>query len=98
MMLTWLLSSKPAAPGILVILLALTGCAASPDRPIQVRTQLSSAADSNPDATNRASPVVVRVFELRSDAEFAGADFFALYERERETLGGALIEREEFVL
>jgi type VI secretion system protein VasD len=38
------------------------------------------------------------VFELRSDAEFAGADFFALYEREKQTLGEALIEREEFVL
>lgn len=92
-------SCKPAAPLLLVIFLALAGCASSPaQRPVQVRTQLSSAADINPDASNRASPLVVRVFELRSDAEFAGADFFALYEREKQALGEALIEREEFVL
>jgi type VI secretion system protein VasD len=92
-------SSKPVAPAILAIFLALAGCATSqPQRPIQVRTKLSSATDINPDASNRASPLVVRVFELRSDAEFAGADFFALYEREKQTLGEALIEREEFVL
>ncbi len=59
---------------------------------------MSSAADINPDASNRASPLVIRVFELRSDAEFSGADFFALYEREKQTLGEALIERKEFVL
>ncbi len=86
-------------PAMLVMFLALAGCAASPSqRPIQVRTQLLSAADINPDASNRASPLVVRVFELRSDAEFAGADFFALYESERQTLGEALIERKEFIV
>ena len=99
MILTCSCSGKRAAPAMLAIVLALAGCAASPSqRPTQVRTQLSSAADINPDASNRASPLVVRVFELRSDAEFAGADFFALYERERQTLGEALIERKEFVL
>lgn len=86
-------------PAVSVLLLAMAGCASSPpERPVQVRAQLSSAADINPDASNRASPLVIRVFELRSDAQFTGADFFALYERERETLGDALIDREEFVL
>lgn len=92
-------SGRPAAAGMLVMLLALAGCAtSSPQRPVQVRTQLSAAVDINPDASKRASPLVVRVFELRNDAAFNGADFFALYERERQTLGEALIEREEFVL
>jgi type VI secretion system protein VasD len=81
------------------VMFALAACATgSSDRTARVRTHLSAAADVNPDAANRASPLVVRVFELRGDAEFTGADFFALYERERETLGASLITREEYVL
>jgi type VI secretion system protein VasD len=92
-------SGKSALAAALVFLLALAGCAtSSSQRPVQVRTELSAAADINPDASKRASPLVVRVFELRNDAAFNGADFFALYEREKQTLGESLIEREEFVL
>lgn len=92
-------TGKALAPALFIFLLALAGCATSrPQRPVEVRTQLSAAADINPDASNRASPLVIRVFELRSDAQFAGADFFALYEREQQTLGESLIEREELVL
>jgi type VI secretion system protein VasD len=77
----------------------LAACASnSADRTERVRTNLSASADVNPDAANRASPLVVRVYELRGDAEFTGADFFALYEREKETLGASLLAREEYVL
>jgi type VI secretion system protein VasD len=41
---------------------------------------------------------VVRLFQLRNDGEFAAADFFPLYEKEKETLGASLITREEYVL
>jgi type VI secretion system protein VasD len=53
---------------------------------------------SNPDLTGRPSPVVVRVYELKSLAAFNGADFFSLYEKEQETLGADLIGREEYHL
>ena len=46
----------------------------------------------------RASPVVVRVYELRSSAAFDAADFFALYDNESEALGADLIGREEYRL
>lgn len=92
-------SGKPALAAMLAALLTLAGCAtSSSQRPVQVRAQLSSAADINPDASKRASPLVVRVYELRNDAAFNGADFFALYEREKQTLGDSLIAREEYVL
>lgn len=55
-------------------------------------------ATTNPDIRGRPSPVVVRVYELRSLAAFNSADFFALYEREQETLAGELVGREEFHL
>ena len=53
---------------------------------------------TNPDLNGRASPVVVRVYELRSPAAFSGADFFSLFEKESETLAGDLVGREEYDL
>lgn len=55
-------------------------------------------ANVNPDQAGRPSPIVVRVFELRSLAAFQRADFFSLWEKDRELLGGELINREEYVL
>jgi len=65
---------------------------------VRTKTYLQAEGDLNPDPTGRASPVVVRVFELKNDAEFSAADFYALYERERETLGSSLLSRQEYVL
>jgi type VI secretion system protein VasD len=53
---------------------------------------------ANPDVNGRASPVVVRVYELRSPAAFSGADFFSLFDKESETLAGDLVGREEYDL
>jgi type VI secretion system protein VasD len=78
--------------------LALAGCAAKPPpppKPIDTHTMIAASADVNPDPAGRASPVVVRIYQLRGDAEFNGADFFALFDKERETLGASLILREE---
>ena len=83
----------------LVCMLMLGACATSrSNEPVRTNTYLQAEGDLNPDATGRASPVVVRVFGLKSDAEFAAADFPALYERERETLGSSLLSRQEYVL
>src|SRR5262249_29406439 len=62
------------------------------------KAQINVSADVNPDSSGRPSPIVVRVFQLRGDAEFNGAEFFALYNKEKETLGASLITREEYVL
>ena len=53
---------------------------------------------ANPNLNGRASPIVVRVYELRSPAAFSGADFFALFDNESETLAGDLVGREEYGL
>jgi type VI secretion system protein VasD len=60
--------------------------------------QLTASANVNPDASGRASPIVVRLFQLRNEGEFASADFFALYGKEKETLAATLISKEEYVL
>lgn len=81
-----------------IVSLALTACAAKPPKPVKARAQLVVSSDVNPDTAGRASPIVVRLFQLKNDGEFAAADFFALYEKEKETLGTSLISREEYVL
>jgi len=79
-----------------LIVLALTACGASPPKPVATKVDIMAAADINPDGDGRASPVVVRLFQLRTDAEFAGARYFPLYDKEKEVLGQSLISRDEF--
>jgi type VI secretion system protein VasD len=55
-------------------------------------------SDVNPDRNGRASPVVVRVYELKSLAAFNSADFFSIYDKESETLGPDLNGKEELRL
>ena len=78
----------------------LGACASSRNdtTPLQLRTRITAAGDMNPDAAGRASPLVVRVYGLRTDPEFSRADFFALYDREKETLAAALTSSHEYVL
>jgi len=83
-------------------LLALASCGSAPPNPVKaeavVLAVVSAAADVNPDADGSPKPVVLRVYQLKADASFANADFFALYDQEQETLGADLLAREEFVL
>lgn len=83
-----------AVCGILGIAL-IGGCASKP--PL-LKGAIKTDATTNPDTTGRASPVVVRVYELKSLALFNTADFFSLFEKERETLGTELVGREEYDL
>lgn len=55
-------------------------------------------AEINPDASGRPSPVVVRVYQLRTAEAFNAAEFFALFDDEQKVLGQELISRDEFML
>jgi type VI secretion system protein VasD len=52
----------------------------------------------NPDINRRASPVLLRLYELTSPAPFDAADFMSLYQQDRSVLGGELVAREEIVV
>ncbi len=52
----------------------------------------------NPSASRRPSPLVLRVYELKTAAIFNSADFMSLYQRDQAELAGDLLAREEFVL
>ncbi len=82
------------------LLCALAGCKSAPPplKPPKISMSVVVGADVNPDLTGKAAPVVVRIYQLKDDAAFTAADFFALYDKEQMTLGPALIERREFEL
>jgi type VI secretion system protein VasD len=77
---------------------ALVACSTPPPKPqpVNLKLNMTASADVNPDAQNRPSPVVIRIYQLKDDAAFKGADFFALYDKEEATLAAALVSRVEF--
>src|SRR5262245_39721791 len=89
--------AAPAAPPPVPQLPPIT-IAAPPEAKVTASMTLAVSADANPDATGRPSPVVVRVYQLRTDAAFLTAEFFPLFDDDRKALGAELISRDEFVL
>jgi type VI secretion system protein VasD len=75
----------------------ITACSGSPSPGI-VELTVSAANDINPDAAGRASPVVLRVYQLAAGTQFQAADFFQLFEKETPTLGPDLVAREELTV
>jgi type VI secretion system protein VasD len=67
-------------------------------QPVPVKGTITAAADLNPSATQRPSPLVLRIYELRSDTAFSKADFIALYQSEQATIGPDLVLKDEFVV
>lgn len=84
------------AAGVLAVLFGCASAPKPPPPPKDLALRLSAAADLNPDAAGRPSPLVVRVYLLRQDSAFKGAEFFALYDHEKETLGADLVATQEF--
>lgn len=82
----------------LMVIAIMGGCAAAPPKPAGAKMMMVATPDVNPDGKGRPSPIVVRIYQLKTEAEFAKADFFAIYEREKEVLGPSLIMREEYTL
>jgi len=94
------LSRRPLlVAGALAVLAVLAGCASAP-KPVvtAVTLDITAAADLNPDARGRASPLTVRVYALKTPGVFQSADFFSLYDKDSATLGAELVKREEFQL
>ena len=81
--------------GLLGVVALLVACSSSP--PL-LRGAITVDSNVNPDRAGRPSPIIVRIYELKSVAAFNGADFFALFENEQATLSGELVGREEFQL
>lgn len=77
--------------------LAFAGCSSTP-RPTPVSGRLEATARLNPSVSDRPSPVLVRVYELRARPAFDGADFMSLFQSDTATLGADLVAKDEFTL
>ena len=72
--------------------------AAPVEAKIKATMTLVAGKDTNPDSSGRPSPVVVRIYQLKTDAAFKKADFLSLLDDDQKVLGVELISRDEFVL
>lgn len=75
----------------------LGGCAGAP-KPSRVSGSLQAAAGVNPSISQRPSPLLVRLYELKSATAFNNADFVALFQHDQAELGADLIGREEIMI
>lgn len=78
-------------------ILCTAGCS-SPPKPTAVTGNIEASAGLNPSVTQRPSPLLLRIYELKSAAAFNQADFMSLYQADQATLGTELITREEVML
>ena len=79
-------------------LLSLAVQAQDAKEPTRLVLRMDAAAQTNPDATGRPSPVKVRIYELKDSNAFAEADYFSLNANDKAVLGGDLLVRDEFIL
>ncbi|AMX03986.1 hypothetical protein A3224_01225 [Microbulbifer thermotolerans] len=88
------MSSLPRLLVVCLLVLTVAACQAT-RRTLNFDTSLELTVradrDVNPDNDGRASPVVVRVFMLADDRQFAREDFLNLYENAESRLGRDLI-------
>jgi type VI secretion system protein VasD len=83
-----------------VLSLALAACSSAPAQPEQMKLDLSIEAKGtiNPDEKGRASPVLVRLYELKTTSSFEQADYYSLESTDRTVLMQDLLARDEFIL
>ncbi len=76
--------------------LALAACGGPPP-PTMVELTMAASPDANA-IQNVPSPVVVRVYQLKSPAAFEEADYFQLANSEGDVLGDDLLGKDEYFL
>ena len=72
--------------------------APEPPPPTEVTGTVQAAVNINPSAKKRPSPLLVRIYGLKSITAFNNADFVSLYQRDQAELGAEMIDREEVIL
>lgn len=86
--------------------LFLSGCSSSPDQPEltplvaarSINTKVLVSGQVNPDDEGRASPIVIRLFELKNLGTYNQSDFYGLFENYKSVLGSDLLASEQIHL
>ena len=71
---------------------------ATPQKPRVLTLAVISSPELNPDPRGRPSPVVVRLYQLSSTADFSNAEFSALYPNDTSILAKTLLSKQEFTV
>ncbi|PCM43933.1 type VI secretion system lipoprotein TssJ [Marinobacter sp. ANT_B65] len=84
---------------VLVAAIALSGCVVA-NAVVTPYTNLHFVphGNINPDASGRSSPLVVRIYELKSAAKFKDAGFFDIYDDAEALLGEDLLGYAETII
>jgi type VI secretion system protein VasD len=85
---------------IALLAATLTACASAPPpppppRPISAIVTISAASDLNPNRDGRASPVFLRIYQLKDDAKFLNGTFDDVTARSDAVLAASVVAREE---
>jgi type VI secretion system protein VasD len=81
---------------IVATALVLAGCGSSTPDPTIVAMTFNATSSINPNSDSEPSPVVLRIYRLKSDSAFNAAEFSEIFYNDRKVLGGDLLEQKEF--
>lgn len=86
--------------GPIAVLALGSACSSVPAQREQMKLDLAvTARDTvNPDDKGRPSPVLVRVYELKTASAFENADYYSLENADKTLLTQDLLARDEFIL
>jgi len=82
----------------IVLMLPFYGQADQVKEPTRLILKLEASGDVNPDQTGRASPIKVRIYELKDSAVFADADYFSIDNTDKTLLAADMLAKDEFIL
>lgn len=70
----------------------------SPPEPTVITLKLETSQNLNLNPDGKATPLVARIYELKSSDGFTNADFFTIYNRDKDVLGSDVGFRKELDL
>lgn len=82
----------------------LAACFAAKDEPpppvppTKLELHIEATPELNPNPQGKASPVLLRIYELKGLGSFNSADYFSLYEKDQATLGPDLGRKQEMMV
>lgn len=88
---------QPILTAVLILIgITLVGCfTKKPPAPSQMVAKFLTSSHLNPNADGDPSPIIVRLYELKSAGNFKNSDFFSLFDNESSALGDDLVARDE---
>jgi type VI secretion system protein VasD len=91
-------------PGCVGAALVVAACSAVPSsvpavkEPLRLEMAVRADDHLNPDDKARAAPVLVRLYELKTEPPFEAADYFTLHKQDKTALAQDLLARDEFIM